>query len=107
MLMKVLIIEDEKVAAQRLQLLLKAYDPAIDIVASLESIEETVAWLNTNPHPELMMLDIHLADGFCFEIFRRITYKKPIIFTTAYNEYALDAFKYHSIDYLLKPVTFN
>lgn len=105
--MKVLIIEDEKVAAQRLQLLLKAYDPAIDIVAIIESIEETVAWLNDYPHPELMLLDIHLADGFCFEIFRRISYKKPIIFTTAYNEYALDAFKYLSIDYLVKPVTFN
>jgi len=104
--MKVLIIEDEMIAAQRLQLLLKAYDPTIEIVASIDSIEETVAWLNANPHPDLMMLDIHLSDGFCFEIFRRVSYKKPIIFTTAYNEYALDAFRYLSIDYLLKPVTF-
>jgi DNA-binding LytR/AlgR family response regulator len=103
--MKVVIIEDEQLAAERLQLMLRNYDETIQVVKHLYSVEDAVKWLATNPHPDLLFLDIHLADGFCFEIFNKIELKKPVIFTTAYNQYALDAFKLLSVDYLLKPVT--
>ena len=102
---RIVIIEDEQLAAERLMLLLKQYDPAIEIVKHLYSVEESIQWLNTNAHPDLLFLDIQLADGFCFDIFKQVDYRKPIVFTTAYNEYALDAFQLCSIDYLLKPVT--
>lgn len=102
--MKVLIIEDEELAARRLQILLKEIDPAIQVVSVIDSIEETVAWLNTYPHPELIFMDIMLADGQSFEIFEHIEVKVPVIFTTAYDEFAIKAFKVNSIDYLLKPV---
>lgn len=102
--MKVLIIEDEELAARRLQILLREIDPTIQIVSVIDSIEETVAWLNTYPHPELIFMDIMLADGQSFEIFERIEVKVPVIFTTAYDEFAIKAFKVNSIDYLLKPV---
>lgn len=105
--MRVLIIEDEAIASQRLQMLLKDYDASIEILASLDSIEESVAWLQQYEHPDVMLLDIQLADGFSFEIFKRATYQKPVIFTTAYNEYALEAFRYFSVDYLLKPISFD
>ncbi|QEC69574.1 response regulator transcription factor [Panacibacter ginsenosidivorans] len=105
--MRVLIIEDEAVAAHRLQLMLKDYDASVDLLACLDSIEESVAWLQQHEHPDVMLLDIQLADGFSFEIFKRTSYQKPVIFTTAYNEYALDAFRYFSVDYLLKPVSFD
>ncbi len=103
--MTILIVEDEQLAQERLQLLLKAYDQAINIVGCLESVEETVQWLNTKPHPDLILLDIHLSDGQSFEIFRRTTTQKPVIFTTAYENYAIDAFKLFSVDYILKPIT--
>ena len=103
--MTILIVEDELLAADRLKLLLERYDPTIKIVASLETIEETVHWLQTNPHPDLLILDIHLGDGHSFEIFNRIQIKNRVIFTTAFDHYALDAFRYYSIDYILKPVT--
>lgn len=102
---RIVIIEDEQLAAERLIMLLKQYDPAIEIVKHLYSVEESIQWLNTNAHPDLLFLDIQLADGFCFDIFKQVNYRKPIVFTTAYNEYALDAFQLCSIDYLLKPVT--
>lgn len=102
---RIVIIEDEQLAAERLIMLLKQYDPAIEIVKHLYSVEESIQWLNTNAHPDLLFLDIQLADGFCFDIFKQVDYRKPIVFTTAYNEYALDAFQLCSIDYLLKPVT--
>lgn len=102
---RIVIIEDEQLAAERLMLLLKQFDPAIEIVKHLYSVEESIQWLTTNAHPDLLFLDIQLADGFCFDIFKQVNYSKPIIFTTAYNEYALDAFQLCSIDYLLKPVT--
>ncbi len=105
--MRVLIIEDETIAAQRLQIMLKACDASIEILDAIESIEETIAWLSGNPHPDLLMLDIQLADGLSFEIFRHVNYNKPVIFTTAYSEYALDAFRYYSVDYLVKPITFT
>jgi DNA-binding LytR/AlgR family response regulator len=103
--MKILIIEDEQLAQERLQLLIKAYDPCINIVGCLESVEETVNWLNTKPHPDLILLDIHLSDGQSFDIFKRTQTQKPIIFITAYENYAVDAFRLFSIDYILKPVT--
>jgi len=103
--MQVLIIEDEMLAVERLQTLLKEYDNTIRVAACLESIEETVQYFQTKPHPDLLLVDIHLSDGHCFEIFRRIAYKGPVIFTTAYNQYAIEAFKLFSIDYILKPVT--
>ena len=103
--MHILIVEDEQLAQERLQLLVKNYDAAINIVGCLESVEETVQWLNTKPHPDLILLDIHLSDGESFEIFRRTTTQKPVIFTTAYENYAIDAFKLFSVDYILKPIT--
>ena len=103
--MTILIVEDEQLAQERLQLLVKNYDAAINIVGCLESVEETVQWLNTKPHPDLILLDIHLSDGESFEIFKRTTTQKPIIFTTAYENYAIDAFKLFSVDYILKPIT--
>jgi DNA-binding LytR/AlgR family response regulator len=103
--MKVIIVEDEKLAAERLQTILKEYDEAIEITACLESIEETVQYLKLHAHPDLLLLDIHLSDGHSFEIFKQVNYNKPVIFTTAYDQYALEAFKLFSIDYILKPVT--
>lgn len=103
--MDILIIEDEILAAQRMQMLVKNYDSTINIVGVLESIEEAVEWLNTKKHPDLMLVDIQLADGHSFEIFKKVQVQKPIIFTTAYDQYALDAFQLLSIDYVLKPVT--
>jgi DNA-binding LytR/AlgR family response regulator len=102
--MKVLIVEDERPAAERLQLLLNNYDPSIEITGILESIEETVRFLETREHPDLILLDIHLSDGHSFEIFRQISYSRPIIFVTAYDSYALEAFRLLSIDYIMKPV---
>lgn len=103
--MNILIVEDEQLAQERLQLLINAYDPSINIVGCLESVEETVYWLNTKPHPDLILLDIHLSDGQSFEIFKRTQTQKPIIFITAFENYAIDAFSLFSIDYILKPVT--
>lgn len=103
--MDVLIIEDEILAAERMQMLVKNYDATINIVGVLESVEEAVQWLNTKPHPDLLLVDIQLADGHSFEIFKKVNIQKPIIFTTAYDQYALDAFQLLSIDYVLKPVT--
>jgi len=102
--MKVLIIEDEAPAARRLEQLLATHDPAIKVVAVVESIEDAVQWLRNFPHPELIFMDIMLADGQSFEIFEKVEVKAPIIFTTAYDEYAIRAFKVNSIDYLLKPI---
>jgi two-component system, LytTR family, response regulator LytT len=103
--MNVLIIEDEILAAQRLSLIIKQYDNTINIIDIVESVEDAVAWLSTKAHPDLLMVDIHLADGHSFEIFKKVSVKKPIIFTTAYDQYALDAFQLFSIDYILKPIT--
>lgn len=103
--MRIIIVEDEKLAAERLVTILQEYDATVEVVACLESIEETVQYLKQHAHPDLLLLDIHLSDGHCFEIFKQVTYNKPVIFTTAYDQYALDAFKMFSIDYILKPVT--
>ncbi|MBI3235930.1 MAG: response regulator transcription factor [Bacteroidetes bacterium] len=103
--MRVIIIEDERPATDRLQTLLIEYDPSIEVVACLESIEETVQYLKQHAHPDLLLLDIHLSDGHSFEIFKQVTYQKPVMFITAYDQYALNAFKMFSIDYILKPVS--
>lgn len=102
--MKALIIEDEKAAVRNLKALLSEEAPDIEIVAVLDSIAESLDWFGSNPLPELIFLDIHLADGSSFEIFEHVNITCPIIFTTAYDEYALRAFKVNSIDYLLKPI---
>lgn len=102
--MKVLILEDETLSAQRASQLLTEYDPHIEVVDILDSVEEATTWLDRNPEPDLMLLDIHLADGLCFDLFENVTVKSPVIFTTAYDQYALQAFKINSIDYLLKPL---
>lgn len=102
--MKALIIEDEELAARNLTGILNTTGE-IKPVAILESIVETVEWFEVNDLPDLVFMDIHLADGSAFEIFKLIRIDCPIIFTTAYDEYALQAFKVNSIDYLLKPIT--
>src|ERR1700710_1863423 len=103
--MRMVIIEDEPLAVERLQFLLQQYDPHSNVAASLESIDEAVKWLSENPHPDLILSDIQLSDGSAFEIFKKVKISSPVIFTTAYDKYALDAFKLLSIDYLLKPFT--
>ncbi len=100
--MNVLIIEDEKPAARRLNRMLSELD--IEVQQMLHSVEESLNWLQNNKHPDLIFLDIQLSDGLSFEIFEEIEVKSAIIFTTAYDEYALKAFKLNSIDYLLKPI---
>ncbi len=102
--MKVLIVEDEQRAAQRLEKLIKEIDASIEVVDQLDSIESVIDWFDTQIAPDLLFMDIHLADGSAFEIFNHINIKKPIIFTTAYDQYAIDAFKVNAVDYLLKPI---
>lgn len=102
--MNVVIIEDEILAARRLQRMLEALDPGINVVSILDSIEDAVDWFNLHAQPDLVLMDIMLADGQSFEIFEQTAVKAPVIFTTAYDEFAIRAFKVNSIDYLLKPV---
>ena len=105
--MKALIIEDEKAAVRNLMALLGEVDPDIEVIDVLDSITDSVEWFQSHPMPELIFLDIHLADGSAFEIFGHVDISCPIIFTTAYDEYALKAFKVNSVDYLLKPFGFQ
>jgi len=100
--MNVLIIEDEKPSARRLKRMLEKLDVRVNEM--LHSVEESINWFNSNSHPDLIFLDIQLSDGLSFEIFDEIDIKSAIIFTTAFDEYALQAFKLNSIDYLLKPI---
>lgn len=102
--MKVLIVEDEPHAQKELQRLLGKLQAEITVLECIDSIEETVLWLQEHEPPELIFMDIQLSDGLSFEIFNRIDVKIPVIFTTAFDEYAIRAFKVNSIDYLLKPV---
>lgn len=103
--MKVLIVEDEKPAADMLELLLHQLDASIQVVHKSSAISECVCWMKENAnHTDLIFMDIQLSDGLCFEIFRQIPVRQPVIFTTAFNQYAIEAFKVNSIDYLLKPV---
>ena len=102
--MKVLIVEDEELAVKKLQKTLAAVDDTIEVAGVTDSIRDTVDWLQDNPTPDLVLMDIELADGQSFEIFKLTEVKSPVIFTTSYDEYALKAFKVNSVDYLLKPV---
>ncbi len=102
--MNVLIVEDEPRAARNLQGMLRQIDASIGVPACIESIAGTVRWLQEHTPPDLILMDIQLADGLSFEIFNRTEVNAPVIFTTAYDEYAIRAFKVNSIDYLLKPV---
>ena len=97
-----IIIEDEKPAARLLQRKLQKINISADVM--LHSVEEAIAWFSTNKHPDLIFLDIQLSDGLSFEIFEKVTIKSAVIFTTAFDEYALRAFKLNAIDYLLKPI---
>lgn len=101
-MMRVVIIEDEKPSARRLERMLNAI--GISVETQLHSVAESVEWLSQHEHPDLIMLDIQLSDGLSFEIFEHLKLSSAIIFTTAYDEYALRAFKQNSIDYLLKPI---
>jgi DNA-binding LytR/AlgR family response regulator len=100
--MKTIIIEDEKPAARLLQRKLQKLN--IQVGAMLHSVQEAIEWISNNEHPDLIFLDIQLSDGLSFEIFEKVEIKSAVIFTTAYDEYALRAFKLNSIDYLLKPI---
>ncbi len=102
--MKVVIIEDEAFAALRLKKMIQDYNPDIRILAELESVAGSVKWFKSNPEPDLIFLDIHLEDDLCFAIFEQVNISSPVIFTTAFDEYAIKAFKLKSIDYLLKPI---
>jgi len=103
-MIKVLILEDEEAAANRLKKMIAELLPEAEFIGHLASIKQGVEWFNTNEQPDLIFADIQLNDGTSFEIFNRVEVKSPVIFTTAYDTYALDAFKLNSVDYLLKPV---
>jgi DNA-binding LytR/AlgR family response regulator len=102
--MKILIIEDEPQAAQRIEKLVLSLVPEGEIVGQADTVKKAVQWFRNNPAPDLTLMDIQLADGISFQIFEQCEVKSPIIFTTAYDEYALKAFKVNSVDYILKPV---
>ena len=104
--MNVLIIEDEPPAADRLAALLRQYAPPLIILDPLDTVEDEVEWIAPKAPSDLLLMDIHLADGSSFEIFEQVEVKSPVIFTTAYDQYALQAFKTNSVDYLLKPVKY-
>lgn len=106
--MKIVIVEDEMPAAEKLERYLKKYDANAEVVVKLQSIVDAVNWfVNPTDDFDLVFMDIQLTDGLSFEIFNQVRIDKPIIFTTAFDEYAIDAFKVNSIDYLLKPITFT
>lgn len=102
--MKVLIIEDEELAVKKLRKTLNAVDESAEVVGVADSIRSSVNWLQNNPSPDLILMDIELCDGQSFEIFDKVEVKSTVIFTTSYDEFALKAFKVNSVDYLLKPV---
>lgn len=103
--MRILIVEDEPLAAERLAQLILEYESHIQVVATLDSVRGTVKWLQEHPEPDLVFMDIELADGLSFNIFEQQRLQAPVIFTTAYDEYAIRAFKVNSVDYLLKPLS--
>lgn len=106
--MKVLIIEDERPAAEKLEHYLKQYDAETEVLARLESVGDALEWLQEKQAQcDLILMDIHLSDGLALEIMQKVKITKPVIFTTAYDEYAIDAFKLNSISYLLKPITYS
>ena len=106
--MKVLILEDEKPAAEKLERLIKKYDDQIEVVGRLESVRKATDWFKEPGHAvDLIFMDIQLADGLSFDLFKQVAVQKPVIFTTAYNNYTMEAFKVSGIDYLLKPITYD
>lgn len=105
--MNVVIIEDENLTARRLEGQLKKYDPGIEVLDRLPSVKRAVEWFQTHPAPDLVFMDIHLEDNLGFAIFDQVQLQAPVIFTTAYDEYMIKAFKVNSIDYLLKPVNYE
>ena len=102
--MKAIIIEDEKLSAEHLATLLKKIDATIEIIAYFDTVKKTVEEFKKGLKADLLFVDVHLADGISFEIFSKISIETPVIFTTAYDEYAIKAFKINSVDYLLKPI---
>lgn len=104
---KVLIIEDEKPAAEWLSQLIMKFDSRISILARIDSVRGAIEWFQTNAAPDLAFMDIQLADGLSFDIFEKVKVPCPVIFTTAYQEYAIKAFKVNSVDYLLKPIAWD
>lgn len=105
--MKILIVEDEPMAAQRLQTMVEAVVDNAEIVAKLESVQDTADYLSKDVSLDVILMDVQLADGISFEVFDMISVDAPVIFTTAYDEFAVDAFRVHAMDYLLKPVKQN
>lgn len=102
--MKVLIIEDEPMASRRLEFMLQEIRNNVQVLAKLESIASSVHWFRNNPPPDLILLDIHLADGDAFDLLEQVQIESPVVFTTAYDEYAIKAFRVQAVDYLLKPL---
>ncbi|MBX7108037.1 MAG: LytTR family DNA-binding domain-containing protein [Chitinophagales bacterium] len=105
--MNIIIVEDEPLAARRLKKLVLELEKDAHVAAQLDSVKRTVLWLSENEAPDLILMDIQLSDGLCFDIFSAISIQIPVIFTTAYDEFALKAFKVNSVDYLLKPIDKN
>jgi len=103
--MNVVIIEDEHLTAERIATLLKQIDPDITVISTIDTVKKTVEWFSSNAQPDLVFMDIQLADGLSFDIFDIVKIESPVVFITAYQEYAIKAFKVHSVDYLLKPVS--
>lgn len=102
--MNILLLEDEKAAATRMLQLLRELEPQANVLAVLETVKETLHWFKNNPAPDLIISDIQLADGVCFDFFNAVQLNVPVIFITAYDAYMLKAFKVNSIDYILKPI---
>ncbi len=105
--MNIVIIEDEILAANKLEQLVLQYDPTFKVLTKIRSVKNAIKWFNINGLPDLLFMDIHLLDGNSFEIIKKIELTCPVVFTTAYDRYALDAFKVNTIDYLLKPINFS
>ncbi|MES2681555.1 MAG: LytTR family DNA-binding domain-containing protein [Bacteroidota bacterium] len=105
--MKAIIIEDEKLSAEHLATLLKKADSSVEIVASFDSVKKSIAEFKKGLRADILFVDVHLADGLSFDIFSEVQVDTPVIFTTAYNEYAIKAFKINSVDYLLKPISIS
>lgn len=103
--MKIVIIEDEHLAAAKLEKMIKKHDPNVEVLEKLDSVDSAVLWLKTHDAPDLIFMDIELTDGTSFDIIQQVTIDCPTIFTTAYDQYALEAFKLQSIDYLIKPIS--
>ncbi len=102
--MKVIIIEDEQPAALQLKKLLTQTDPSVSVIEIIDSVEASVKWLQTFPAPDAIFMDIQIADGLSFDIFNHVNIQSPVVFTTAFDQYAIKAFKVNAVDYLLKPI---